>query len=45
MLRKTVYLCVLIGIGVLVFRASDLSVDARDFIQDRLTELGITLPN
>jgi hypothetical protein len=34
-----VSLCVLIMVFALVYRAGDLSVDARDFIQDRLTAL------
>jgi hypothetical protein len=34
---------VLVAIVVLVFRAGDLSIEARDFIQDRLTELRIVL--
>ena len=43
LLRKTVYYCVLIGIVVLVFRVGELSVDARDYIEDRLAELKIAL--
>jgi hypothetical protein len=34
---------VLVVIFALVFRAGDLSVSARNFLQDRLTGLGITL--
>jgi hypothetical protein len=43
MLQRTVSLCILIAIVALVFRAGDLSIDARDFIQDRLSELRILL--
>jgi hypothetical protein len=43
LLQKTVSVCVLVVIFALVFRAGDLSVGARNFLQDRLTELGITL--
>ena len=43
MLRKTVSICILIAIVALVFRTGDLSIDARDFIQDRLSELRIML--
>ena len=43
MLKKAVSICILIGIVALVFRAGDLSVEARDFIQDRLSELRIIL--
>jgi hypothetical protein len=39
-----VYVCLLVVIFALLFRAGDLSIDARDYIQDRLAELGITLP-
>jgi hypothetical protein len=38
-----VSICVLVVIFALVFRAGDLSTDARDFIQDRLTELRTVL--
>ena len=43
MLQKTVYVCLLVVIFALVFRAGDLSIDVRDYVQDRLVELGITL--
>jgi len=43
LLRKVVSICVLVAIFAFVFRAGDLSIDARDFIQDRLTELRIVL--
>jgi hypothetical protein len=43
LLQKTVYVCLLVVIFVLVFRAGDLSIDVRDYVQDRLAELGITL--
>jgi hypothetical protein len=46
LLQKTVFICVLVAIFALVFRAGDLSVAARNFLQDRLTGLGITIqPN
>jgi len=41
--QKTVSICILIAIVALVFRAGDLSIDARDFIQNRLSELRIVL--
>ena len=42
MLQKTRYICLLVVIFVLVFRAGELLIDARDYIQDRLAEMGIT---
>jgi len=42
LLQKTMYVCLVVVIFVLVFRAGELSIDARDYIQDRLAELGIT---
>ena len=42
MLQKTRYICLLVVILVLVLRAGELLIDARDYIQDRLAELGIT---
>ena len=42
-LQKTLSICVLVAIAVLVCQAGDLSVDARDFIQGRLQELRIVL--
>jgi hypothetical protein len=42
-LQKTLSICILIAIAVLVCHAGDLSVDARDFIQGRLQELRIVL--
>jgi hypothetical protein len=36
------YVCLVVVIFVLVFRAGELSKDARGYIQDRLAELGIT---
>ena len=44
MLQKTVSICILIGIVALAFRAGDLSIHARDFVQDRLSELRIVPP-
>ena len=43
MLRKTVPICVLIAIVAFVFRLGDLSIDARDFVEDRLSEWRIVL--
>jgi hypothetical protein len=42
LLQKTMYVCLLVVIFVLVFRVGELSIDARDYIQDRLAELWIT---
>jgi hypothetical protein len=42
LLQKTMYVCLLVVIFVLIVRAGELSIDARDYIQDRLAELGIT---
>ena len=42
MLQKAMYVCLPVVIFVLAFRAGELSIDARDYIQDRLAELGIT---
>ena len=42
MLPKTRYIWLLVVIFMLVFRAGELLIDARDYIQDRLAELGIT---
>jgi hypothetical protein len=39
LLRKTVYLCSLLGIVVLLFGVGDLSVEARNYLQARLAEL------
>jgi len=36
-------ICLLVAIVVLVYQAGDLSIDARDFIQDRLDDLRTTL--
>jgi hypothetical protein len=41
--QKTVFICVLVAIFALIFRVGDLSADARNFLQDRLVELGTTL--
>jgi hypothetical protein len=41
LLQKTMYVCLLVVIFVLVFRAGELLIDARDYIHDRLAELGI----
>ena len=41
MLQKTRYICLLVVILVLVLRAGELLIDARDYIQDRLAEMGI----
>jgi len=41
LLRKTLYLCALVGIVVLLLRVGDFSVDARNYVQDRLAELKI----
>jgi hypothetical protein len=43
LLRKTVFVCVPVAIFALIFRVGDLSSDARNFLQDRLVELGITV--
>jgi len=34
------FVCILAGIAALFFQASDLSLEARDYIQDRLADLG-----
>jgi len=41
LLQKTRYICLLVVILVLVLRAGELLIDARDYIQDRLAEMGI----
>jgi len=43
LLKKTVSIGILIVIVTLVFRAGNLSIDARDFVQDRLSELRVVL--
>ena len=43
MFQKTVSICILIAIVALVFRVGDFSIGARDFIQNRLSELRIVL--
>jgi len=43
LLKETVSICILIVIVTLVFRAGSLSIDARDFVQDRLSELRVVL--
>jgi hypothetical protein len=43
LLQKTVSICVLVVIVLLVFRAGDLSAGARDFIQDWLMALTIAV--
>jgi hypothetical protein len=45
MLQRAVSVCLLVVIVLLLFRVGDLSTQARDFIQDRLTELGIAQQN
>ena len=45
LLQKVVSVWVLVGIVALLFRAGVLSVEARDFIQDSLMELGIAQQN
>jgi hypothetical protein len=44
-LQRAVSVCLLVVIVLLLFRAGDFSTQARDFIQDRLTELGIAQQN
>ncbi|MBV8089182.1 MAG: hypothetical protein JO139_06340 [Alphaproteobacteria bacterium] len=39
LLRKLVFLCVLVGIAALVFQAGDISSKTGDYIADRLQEL------
>ena len=43
LLRKLVFLCVLVGIAVLVLQAGEISSKAGDYIADRLQELERTL--
>jgi len=43
LLKKTVSISILIVIVTLVFRAGSLSIDPRDFVQDRLSELRVVL--
>jgi hypothetical protein len=43
LLQKTVFICVLVAIFAFIFRVGNLSADARNFLQDRLVELGITV--
>jgi len=45
LLRKAVSVCIVVTIMALIFGAGELVVSARDFIEDRLVELGIPQQN
>jgi len=39
-MRKLMFVCILTAMAALFFQVSDLSLEARSYIQDRLADLG-----